>query len=58
MNEWGRRTVVRRFFLRKEIKVGDRLSLLREDNKFDSNAILILTAQIGQNRSNFGQEPR
>jgi hypothetical protein len=28
----------------KEIKVGDQLSLLRENNKFDSNAILILTA--------------
>lgn len=28
----------------EEIKVGDQLSLLREDNKFDSNAILILTA--------------
>ncbi len=28
----------------KDIKVGDQLSLLREDNKFDSNAILILTA--------------
>lgn len=28
----------------KNIKVGDQLSLLREDNKFDSNAILILTA--------------
>ena len=28
----------------KEIKVGDRLTLRREDNKFDSNAILILTA--------------
>ena len=27
-----------------EIKVGDQLSLLRENNKFDSNAILILTA--------------
>ena len=27
------------------IKVGDRLSLLREDNKFDSNAILILTEE-------------
>ena len=25
----------------KEIKVGDRLTLRREDNKFDSNAILI-----------------
>ena len=28
----------------EEIKVGDQLSLLRENNKFDSNAILILTA--------------
>ena len=28
----------------QEIKVGDQLSLLRENNKFDSNAILILTA--------------
>lgn len=28
-----------------EIKVGDSLSLLREDNKFDSNAIMILTAE-------------
>ena len=28
----------------EEIKVGDQLSLLREYNKFDSNAILILTA--------------
>lgn len=28
----------------EEIKVGDQLSLHREDNKFDSNAILILTA--------------
>ena len=26
-----------------EIKVGDKLSLLREDNKFDSNAIIIKT---------------
>ena len=26
------------------IGIGDRLSLMREDNKFDSNAILILTA--------------
>lgn len=26
-----------------EIRKGDRLSLLREDNKFDENAILILT---------------
>jgi len=29
----------------EEIKVGDQLSLLREDNKFDSNAIMILTAE-------------
>lgn len=29
----------------EEIKVGDSLSLLREDNKFDSNAIMILTAE-------------
>ena len=29
----------------KEIKVGDRLTLRREDNKFDSNAILILTEE-------------
>ncbi len=29
----------------KVMKVGDQLSLLREDNKFDSNAILILTAE-------------
>ena len=28
----------------EEIRIDDRLSLLREDNKFDSNAILILTA--------------
>lgn len=28
----------------EEIRIGDRLSLLREDNKFDSNAVLILTA--------------
>ena len=28
----------------EEIKVGDQLTLLRENNKFDSNAILILTA--------------
>ena len=28
----------------EEIKVGDQLSLLRENNKFDSNAILLLTA--------------
>lgn len=28
----------------EKIKVGDQLSLLRENNKFDSNAILILTA--------------
>ena len=28
----------------EEIIVGDQLSLLRENNKFDSNAILILTA--------------
>ena len=28
----------------EEIKVGDQLSLLRENNKFNSNAILILTA--------------
>lgn len=28
----------------EEIRAGDRLSLLREDNKFDSNAVLILTA--------------
>ncbi len=28
----------------KEIKVGGQLSLLRKNNKFDSNAILILTA--------------
>ena len=28
----------------EEIKVGDQLSLLLENNKFDSNAILILTA--------------
>ena len=28
----------------EEIKVGGQLSLLRENNKFDSNAILILTA--------------
>ena len=28
----------------EEIKVGDQLSLLRENNKFDSNAILIFTA--------------
>ena len=27
----------------EEIRAGDQLSLLREDNKFDSNAILILT---------------
>ena len=27
----------------EKIKVGDQLSLLRENNKFDSNAILILT---------------
>lgn len=27
----------------EEIKVGDKLSLQREDNKFDSNAIMILT---------------
>ena len=25
------------------VKVGDRLSLMREDNKFDSNAVMILT---------------
>ena len=29
----------------EEIKVGDQLSLLREDNKYDSNAIMILTAE-------------
>lgn len=29
----------------KEIKVGDRLTLRREDNKFDSYAILILTEE-------------
>ena len=28
----------------EEIKVGDQLTLLRENNKFDSNAILILMA--------------
>ena len=28
----------------EEIRIDDRLSLMREDNKFDSNAILILTA--------------
>ena len=28
----------------KEIKVGDQLTLLRENNKFDSNAILLLLA--------------
>lgn len=28
----------------EEIRIGDSLSLLREDNKFDSNAVLILTA--------------
>ena len=27
----------------QEIKVGDKLSLMREDNKFDHNAILVLT---------------
>ena len=27
-----------------EIGTGDRLSLMREDNKFDSNAIMLLTA--------------
>ena len=27
----------------EEIKIGDRLSLQREDNKFDSNAVLIFT---------------
>lgn len=27
----------------EEIKVGDRLNLRREDNKFDKNAILVLT---------------
>ena len=29
----------------KEIKVGDRLTLRREDDKFDSNALLILTEE-------------
>jgi hypothetical protein len=28
----------------KKIKTGDKLILMREDNKFDSNAVLILTA--------------
>lgn len=28
-----------------EIKVGDKLSLRREDNKFDSNAILVLNSE-------------
>ena len=28
----------------EKIRIDDRLSLMREDNKFDSNAILILTA--------------
>jgi hypothetical protein len=28
----------------KEIKTGDKLILMREDNKFDSNAVLILTS--------------
>ncbi len=27
------------------VKVGDRLSLMREDNKFDSNAVMILTGE-------------
>jgi len=27
----------------EEIKVGDKLNLMREDNKFDDNAILVLT---------------
>ena len=27
------------------IKVGDKLSLMRENNKFDSNAVMILTAE-------------
>ncbi len=27
----------------EEIQVGDRLNLMREDNKFDSNAVMILT---------------
>ena len=27
------------------IKVGDKLSLIREDNKFDSNAVMILTEE-------------
>ena len=27
----------------EEIRVGDKLSLMREDNKFDDNAILIIT---------------
>ena len=27
----------------EEIRVGDRLSLMREDNRFDDNAILLLT---------------
>lgn len=27
----------------KELKVGDRLLLIREDNKFDTNAVMILT---------------
>ena len=27
------------------IKVGDKLSLMREDNKFDSNAVMILTEE-------------
>ena len=26
-----------------EIKIGDRLKLIREDNRFDSNAVMILT---------------
>ena len=30
----------------KEIKVGDKLTLRREDNKFDSNAILILNENM------------
>ena len=37
----------------KQIKIGDKLTLQREDNKFDDNAILILT----ENKKKLGYVP-
>ena len=37
----------------EEIKVDDKLSLLREDNKFDKNAILLIT----ENKKKLGYVP-